>query len=164
MGVKKIEEKKVTKISLSTFFLILAIIVIIIMSLFLYKLNNDKTTEIEKSTELQAQVNNLNTTVSKLQEKANTLSNTTYNHNISSENNNTSNATSSNNTSNATSSNNTSKNLTNKITLDGYYAFESSDIGYEFHSNGTVSILGNVSEEKGTYTTSVKYLKLLPHL
>ena len=35
------EEKKVTKISLSTFFLILAIIAIIVMGIFIYKLNND---------------------------------------------------------------------------------------------------------------------------
>lgn len=70
------EEKKVTKISLSTFFLILAIIAIIVMGIFIYKLNNDKTVEIQKSTELQAKVNSLNGTVSKLQEKINKLSET----------------------------------------------------------------------------------------
>ena len=37
------EEKKVTKISLSTFFLILAIIAIIVMGIFMYKLYNEKT-------------------------------------------------------------------------------------------------------------------------
>lgn len=70
------EEKKVRKISLSTFFLILAIIAIIVMGIFIYKLNNDKTVEIQKSTELQAKVNSLNGTVSKLQEKINKLSET----------------------------------------------------------------------------------------
>ena len=70
------EEKKVTKISLSTFFLILAIIAIIVMGIFIYKLNNDKTVEIQKSTELQAKVNSLNGTVSNLQEKINKLSET----------------------------------------------------------------------------------------
>lgn len=70
------EEKNVTKISLSTFFLILAIIAIIVMGIFIYKLNNDKTAEIQKSTELQSQVNNLNGTVSQLQEKINTISET----------------------------------------------------------------------------------------
>ena len=70
------EEKKVTKISLSTFFLILAIIAIIVMGIFIYKLNNDKTVEIQKSTELQAKVNSLNGTVSKLQEKINKVSET----------------------------------------------------------------------------------------
>ncbi len=67
------EEKKVTKISLSTFFLILAVIIIIAMGIFIYKLNDDKNTEIQKSAELQSQVNNLNGTVSELQEKANKL-------------------------------------------------------------------------------------------
>ena len=65
------EEKNVTKISLSIFFLILAIIAIIVMGIFLNKLNNDKTAEIQKSAELQAQVNSLNETVNDLQEKIN---------------------------------------------------------------------------------------------
>ncbi len=65
------EEKNATKISLSTFFLIIAIIVIIVMGIFIYKLNNDKAAEIQKSTELQSQVNSLNKTISDLQEKIN---------------------------------------------------------------------------------------------
>ena len=70
------EEKNVTKISLSTFFLILAIIAIIVMGIFIYKLNNDKTAEVQKSTELQSQVNSLNGTVSDLQEKINKVAET----------------------------------------------------------------------------------------
>ena len=70
------EEKNVTKISLSTFFLILAIIAIIVMGIFIYKLNNDKTAEIQKSTELQSQVNSLNSTVNDLQGKINNISET----------------------------------------------------------------------------------------
>ena len=70
------EEKKATKISLSTFFLILAIIAIIVMGVFIYKLYNDKTAEVQKSTELQAQVNSLNGTVSDLQGKINNISET----------------------------------------------------------------------------------------
>lgn len=46
------------------------------MGIFIYKLNNDKTVEIQKSTELQAKVNSLNRTVSKLQEKINKVSET----------------------------------------------------------------------------------------
>ena len=65
------EEKKAIKISLSTFLLILAIIAIVVMGIFIYKLNNEKTTEIQKSTGLQTQVNSLNGTVSNLQEKIN---------------------------------------------------------------------------------------------
>ena len=73
------EGKNVAKISLSTFFLILAIIAIVVMGIFIYKLNNDKTAEIQKSTELQAQVNSLNGTVSDLQGKINSISNTINN-------------------------------------------------------------------------------------
>ena len=70
------EEKKVIKISLSTFFLILAIIVILVLGIFLFKLYNEKTEEIKKSSELQTQVNSLNGTVSDLQGKINTISET----------------------------------------------------------------------------------------
>ena len=44
------------------------------MGLFIYKLNNDKNTEIKKSANLQAQVNSLTGTVSDLQGKINTIS------------------------------------------------------------------------------------------
>ena len=70
------EKKNVTKISLSTFLLIIAIIVIIIMGVFMYKLNNEKTMEIQKSTELQSQINSLNETINDLQEKITTISET----------------------------------------------------------------------------------------
>lgn len=73
------EEKKVIKISLSTFFLIIAIIAIIVMGVFIYKLNNEKSTEIEKSAELQEKVNILNNTVNSLQSKINTVSETISN-------------------------------------------------------------------------------------
>lgn len=137
------EEKKVIKISLSTFFLILAIIVII-MGVFIYKLYNEKSIDTKKTTELQAKVDNLNGTLSELQEKNNNISNTIYSNNTSIEN-----IT----TSNITSDNKTTKD-TSKIVLEGNYIFENSDVGYEFNKNGNVSILGNVSETKGTYTTT----------
>lgn len=70
------EENKVTKINLSTLFLILAIIVIIIMGIFLYKLYNEKTQAISKSAELETQMQSLNETVSNLQETIDNVSNT----------------------------------------------------------------------------------------
>ena len=70
------EDKKVTKISLSTFFLIFAIIVIIVMAYFLYKFYNEKTTESQKVTELTSEINGLQTTTKNLQEKLDTISNT----------------------------------------------------------------------------------------
>ena len=53
------EEKNVTKKSLSTLFLILSIVVIIIMGLFIYKLNSDKTVESNKVSELYNRIANL---------------------------------------------------------------------------------------------------------
>ena len=72
------EEKKTTKINLSTFFLIVSIIIIIVLCIFIYKLYNDKTTEIQKSTGLQTQINNLNSTINDLQGKINTISETIF--------------------------------------------------------------------------------------
>lgn len=67
------DEKTVIKISLSTFLMIIAIIIIAIMGFFIYKLNNEKTIEVKKSADIQAQVSNLNSTVSSLQSKMNTI-------------------------------------------------------------------------------------------
>ena len=61
-------ENETKKISLSTFLLILAVIIIAIMGVFIFKLNNEKNIETQKTTELQTQVNNLSGTVSNLQE------------------------------------------------------------------------------------------------
>ena len=77
------EEKQASKISLSTFLLIITIITIIIMGIFIYKLNNDKTKEMQKSANLQAQVNNLNGTVNDLQEKSQTINTNNSNTNMS---------------------------------------------------------------------------------
>lgn len=68
------EKKEVTRISVSTFFLIVAIIAIIVMGMVINKLNNEKNAEIKKTTELQAQVNNLNETISELQGRINKVS------------------------------------------------------------------------------------------
>jgi len=53
------EEKKVIKISMSTFFLILSLIAIIAMGIFMYKFYNEKTETTKKSAELQTQGNEL---------------------------------------------------------------------------------------------------------
>ena len=70
------EENNTTKISISTFLLIIAIIAIIVMGIFIYKLNNEKNIETQKSADLQAQVSSLNSTVNSLQSKINTISET----------------------------------------------------------------------------------------
>ena len=68
------EEKITKKISILTFLLIVALIAIIVMGVFIYKLNNDKNIEIKKSADLQAQVSNLSSTASNLQSKIDTIS------------------------------------------------------------------------------------------
>ena len=75
------EEKKVTKISLSTYLLVIAIFAIVVMGALIYKLNNDKNTEIKKSANLQAQVSSLNNTVTELQGTINNISNVINNEN-----------------------------------------------------------------------------------
>lgn len=55
------------------------------MEIFIYKLNNNKTAEIKKSTELQAQINSLGTTINDLQNKIDMVSET-VNLNISTQN------------------------------------------------------------------------------
>lgn len=79
------EEKKVTKISLSTFLLILSIIVIIVMAYFIYKLNNDKQLANNKVAELNKQVGGLESTVNNLQGTISDISNTITKSNSSTE-------------------------------------------------------------------------------
>lgn len=76
MGGEKMNEKNVTKISLSTFFLILAVIVIIVMGIFVYKTYNEKTVATEIAEELQTQVNKLNQTINDLQGKIDNIAET----------------------------------------------------------------------------------------
>ncbi|MBR2290585.1 MAG: hypothetical protein IJ867_08470 [Clostridia bacterium] len=137
------EEKNVTKISLSTFFLILAIIAIVIMGVFIYKLNNEKTIETQKSANLQAQVNNLNGTVSDLNGKINSISNTLNTNNAS----NTTNST----TNNDNSSNTNTINKENEVNIVGKYISENTSLElytngifkYEYSEDISVGTIGN---------------------
>ena len=128
------EEKNPAKISLSTFFLILAIIAIIVMGIFIYKLNNDKASEIQKSTELQAQVNNLNRTVSDLQGKINNNTSTL---------------------SKDTLSDNTQKNNNKSFNIQGTYSVD--DINDEYNHgcdyifSGNKVTLQTLDTEEGTF-------------
>lgn len=71
------EEKKTIKISLSTFFLLIAIIIICIMGYFLYKMNSDKSAETNKTAEIQNEVNGEINAVN--ENKTNNISNTINN-------------------------------------------------------------------------------------
>ena len=125
------EEKKAGKISLSMIFLIIAIIAIIVMGLFLYKLNNDKASEIQKSAELQSQINSLNGTVSDLQGKLDIISETI---------NSTENEKNTNDTSETSSKKQTLEeaNVTNKVNKTGLIG----DITYEIENSAINHIDG----------------------
>ncbi len=161
------EEKNATKISLSTFLLILAIITIIVMGIFIYKLNNDKTIEIQKSTELQAQVNSLNGTVSDLQGKINSISET-INSSKDSKNNNINNINNSNSNSDEIESTENSirnQNKNNSIEfIEGKYCednvIENSDNGAIYYfSNGNV-MRDTLAIYKGKYIVEGNKLKI----
>ncbi len=66
-------EKKTIKISLSTVFLILAIIAIIVIGVCIYGLNMDITKEIQKNSSLQAQIDGLSSAIKKLQERTDAI-------------------------------------------------------------------------------------------
>lgn len=66
------EEKKEIKIRLTTVLLIISVIVIIVMGIFMYKLINDKNTQIQMNNELQAQVGALKTQNNSLSRENNT--------------------------------------------------------------------------------------------
>ena len=65
------EKKEPIKVSLSTVFLIISIIIIGVMGYFIYKLYNDKNIEANKATELEKKLENLNSTITDLQGKIN---------------------------------------------------------------------------------------------
>lgn len=73
------EEKKVIRINLSTYFLILALAIILLMGYYIYKLYNDKQEQSKKIDSLTSQISNLATDRRNLQDKINTISNTINN-------------------------------------------------------------------------------------
>lgn len=77
-------EKKTTKISLSTFFLIIAIIFIVVMAIFMLIFYNEKVEATKKAESLQAEVNNLQ---GKIDIILNTINSITVNENNSTNNN-----------------------------------------------------------------------------
>lgn len=135
------EEKNVTKISLSTFLLIIAIIAIIVMGVFIYKLNNDKKVEIQKSTELQSQVNSMNGTIDDLQGKIDNISKTI----------------------NSNSSNkNTSSTSTKEYQISGTYYQKNAqgdEPNYTFSANNKVTY-GALWTCSGTYIISNDTIKI----
>ena len=112
------EEKNVTKISLSTLLLLLSLIIIAIMGVIIFKLNNDKTSEIQKSTNLQSQVTNLNNTVNDLQGKIDKISETINDNNSNEDLSETENSTTNENSTKSENTNNSNNNSTQNNTLE----------------------------------------------
>ena len=132
------EEKKTIRISMSTFFLIIAIIAICVMGFFIYKLNDEKTTATEQVKSLNSKISNLEDTVTNFQ--------------------NSSSKTTTQETTNLTT-NNSSTN--SKYELNGTYEWNNPDgegITCTF-SNGTFTMQSGWNY-KGTYVISGNKVKL----
>lgn len=139
------EEKNNKKTGILIFLLVIALIALAVMGVFIYKLNNDKKAEIQKSTELQGKVDDLNNTVSDLQGKINTISETLNNDNSNDISNTQSN-----------SSNSNSKEDYDEIILNGTYGVPNSDVGFSFSKNGKTTFDTNLATVQGTYKTTGK--------
>lgn len=70
------EENKTTQVSLTTVFLILAVVIIVVMGILMYKFYSEKIEANEETSKLQSQVNSLNGAVSDLQGKIDNISET----------------------------------------------------------------------------------------
>ena len=127
------EEKKTIKISLSTFFLILAIIVIVIMGVFIFKFYNDKKVADSEVKDLNNQVIGLESTINTLEGKINSLEGT-INNNANNITNNIVNSENVENTQNNddTTSNSTSKTFSNdeiKKSIQNYLDLKGASAG-----------------------------------
>ena len=76
------EEKGTIKISLSTFFLIIAIIAICVMGFFIYKLNDDKIASTDQLSELKNKISQLENNKLKTYEESTTSQTTSKESNI----------------------------------------------------------------------------------
>ncbi len=146
------EEKKNIKINLSTFFLILAIIAIIIMAFFIYKLNNEKTLTNEKYENLQNQINELNKTLQ--EQQSNSLEEAIDSNNSSEKDINSNNLNENTNSSEFDSS--------TEYEITGKYYQESADGDEPFYtfSNNNKVTYGSLFMCNGTYTINNNTIKI----
>lgn len=153
-------EKKKISISLSTFFLLLAIIAIGVMGYFIYRLNDEKTKATEQVNQLNNQVTTLQTTVDLLQENNKIIKNANTTSNSTNEVNTSNNSAANSNTNNAIVSNlsNSNKEVYKRVKIKNMSEAESKQYPEEyivldgnsiyFSSNLTNKIL------EGTYKTN----------
>ena len=132
------------KISISTILLVVAMIIIVIMGVFIYKLNEDKITEVNKSNELQAQVSSLNETLSDLQGKIGTISNMLND--------------------NTSVKNNTTNTNNDEISIQGTYAVV--DVNHEYNHgmdyvfSGDKVTLKSLDTQEGTFQIEGNTIKI----
>lgn len=131
------EEKKVTKISLSTVFLILAIIVIVIMGYFIYNLSVKNKSSEEEVNNLNSKISNLESSVKNYQEKIDSISNT-----LSSNNTETNNTSNNSNTNTSTTDSSTAKTSNTKY----------SEITKKLENDDLLQVSDVVKNNDGTYT------------
>ena len=132
------KEKKVTKISLSTFFLILAIILIILMGIFIVKLYTEKTELTEKSIQQNEKMSDLQNNMNHLTSELNKISTSIHTEN-------TTNNISNNSTTTEEKHSNIQHDLSTYIglwknsTSNDYlyvYSINNNEITFNFDSNG----------------------------
>lgn len=116
-------EKKSVKISLSTFFLIIAIIVIIIMGVIIYGFYNAKIEKTEEISKLNNQIETLQSTINQLQGKIDIIKEELNN------------------------------NDEDKIVIEGTYSAGATGYVHEFHKDGTIREGDEFIDQVGTYTT-----------
>ena len=128
------EEKKQIKISVSGFFLILAIIVIVVMGYFIYKISTEKTEKENQIANLNNEVSSLQSASRELQGKIDNIANT---------------INSTNNIENKTSNNNKLTTIEGEFLPQIEGAHDAAV--YIFKKDGTVEFEGNYASI-GTYT------------
>ncbi len=137
------EEKKSIKISLATFFLIIAIILIVVMAYFTYKFYNDKKVATEKVSTLNNQISNLEKEINILKEDnaITTSSNSEENVNVEKQTNNSS----------TTSNNNNAESKYKELTEDAYKKLSNNEYfiiqSVNQSDNGKITLKGRIYED-----------------
>lgn len=152
------EEKKSIQISVTGLFLVVAIIVIIIMGFFMYKIVGEKNNAEQKVESLNGEVSTLESSMDNLQDKidsiANTISSTT---NVNTAN---QNITTTSNNQTTTSSNNQTTASTNTVKIEGTYENREDPeiISYTFSGNKVTYEAMDMA--KGTYEIEGDKIKI----
>jgi len=133
------KENENGSINIMSLLLIIALVIIVIMGVCMFKLSNEKQIEVQKSESLQAEVNSLKNNINDLQGKIDTIS-ATINPNTKSDN---------------KSENDTSNEEVEDVVLDGKYRIvgEASEQFWVFNKDGKAAYSTVMTKDIGTYKT-----------